>query len=375
MNIPFLDLRKVDEPYINDLRHALDGVVSSGRYLLGDATRTFETDMERYHDMPAGSTVAVSNGLDAIRLILKSFIELGRISPGDEVIVPANTYIASLLPVTEFGLKPILIEPDPSTLNLDWHKAEQAITPRTKAVMVVHLYGSPCWNGNVARRMRDNGIYIIEDNAQAIGARALEAGLNGNDITGTLGHAAAFSFYPTKNIGALGDAGMVMSSDPNVINAIRTIANYGSDRRYHNIYQGLNCRIDELQAAALSVKLRHLDAITLTRRHRASLYNELIHSPLITKPLVMPDKCQVWHQYVVRCPERDNFREYLKSNGIATDIHYAVPPHLQPCYASLLHSPLPITEMLANEMTSLPIAATNDEEIAYIASVINAWRP
>ena len=369
--IKFLDLREANAEVERGLTEATARVIRSGRYLHGEETRQFEAELSDV--CSGGIAVGCSNGLDAIRLILRGYVELGRLREGDEVIVPANTYIASLLPVSEFGLRAILCDPDPATMNLDFRKARTFITPRTRAVMLVHLYGTPCWDAAFAAECRNAGILLIEDNAQAIGAIASQPGLNGVRSTGMLGNAAAFSFYPTKNIGALGDAGAVLTPDAELASAVRAIANYGSDTRYHNIYRGYNCRLDEIQAAMLRVQLSRLFEITSRRRHIASIYDSLISNEIVIKPRISREEVQVWHQYVVRTKRRYLFREYLSKNGIATDIHYATPPHLQPCYQGEFNGEYPVTEALARTVVSLPIANIREEDAEYIAETINAF--
>lgn len=369
MNIPHLDLKKLNAPYAEEMKRAAAEVIDSGWFLNGKRVAEFERQMSEMHG--GAECVAVSNGLDAIRLIASAYIKTGRLKPGDEVIVPANTYIASLIGLTEMGLTVVSAEPDPITLNLDTNRLGEYLTPRTRAVMVVHLYGNPCWDRQLMDFATENNLLIIEDNAQAIGAQAAVNGLNGSCLTGTLGHAAAFSFYPTKNIGALGDAGAVVTHDSELAKAVRALANYGSDRRYHNIYTGYNCRMDELQAAMLTIKLHHIDEEIERRNKIADIYDREIANPLIVKPSATPGTTHVWHQYVIRSAHRDALREYLTDKGIGTDIHYPTPPHLQPCYTDLRHAPLPITERLATEELSLPIGSVTPEESTYIATTLN----
>ena len=364
---PFLDMKRVNAPFRAEIERALRDVVRSGRYLAGPQVKAFESELAAASGAPF--VCATSNGLDALRLIFRALIEMERLKPGSEVIVPANTYIASILPLTELGLKPVLVDPDPATMNLDWKKAEAAVTPRTGALLIVHLYGAPCWNGGVARRLAARGIWIVEDNAQAIGAKTEAFGLTCQKETGALAHAAAFSFYPTKNIGALGDAGAVATIDPELDATVRALANYGSDRRYHNIYPGWNCRMDETQAAVLRIKLQAVSRIGEERRHKARIYDTLLQNPLIVKPVQQPG--HVWHQYVVRSDRRQDFTAYLTDHGVGWDIHYAVPPHRQPCYRGLLGGPFPVTDLLASEVVSLPIASTPDSDIAGICEIIN----
>lgn len=370
--IPFINLLKEHAPFNAELEEAALRVIRSGWYLRGPETKAFESRLAGM--LSVDHAVGCSNGLDALRLIFKAYVVLGYLRPGDRVIVPANTYIASLLPVTEFGLTPVLVEPDPRSFGLDFHKADEIMAhDDIKAVMLVHLYGIPCWNGDICRKWSERGVLIIEDNAQAIGAQAATPGLYGSRFTGALGNASASSFYPTKNAGALGDAGAVTTGDEQLAQTVRALANYGSDRRYHNIHCGYNCRIDELHAAMLSVVLDNLDSINLRRRHAAAIYDKNIRNTLITKPLA-PEGCVcVWHQYTILCEHRDILKQYLEIQGVATDIHYAVPPHLQPCYASLRHSPLPITENIADSILSLPIQALDDDQLLRVADSINRF--
>lgn len=367
-SVPFLDLGRVNAPYIEEIRQAVDRVVTSGRYVGGEVNERFEKKLATLTG--TDFCVGVSNGLDALRLIFRALIELGRLKPGDGVIVPANTYIASVLAITDCGLTPVLVEPDPETLNLDTSRLEEALTPRTKAVLVVHLYGRACHDAVLEEFVRRHGLWLVEDNAQAIGARSA---FNGK-MTGAIGHAAAFSFYPTKNIGAMGDAGAVTTSDGELARAVRALANYGSDTRYHNIYRGLNCRLDPVQAAVVDVKLDHLGEISDARRRIADNYLGEISNPAVKLPL-RGDADNVWHQFIVRVGERDRFRSYLAEHGVATDVHYAVPPHLQPCYAGLFRTDLPVTEKLADEVVSLPISAVlSQDAAAYVAKIINSYK-
>ncbi len=362
---PFVDLKATISPLAEELIEACSRVVRSGWFLHGPETEAFERELAA--SCGARYAVAVSNGLDALRLTLRAWKQLGMLRDGDEVIVAANTYIASILAITDAGLVPVLVEPDPVTFNLDPTRIKGAITPRTRAIMEVHLYGHPC-AARVIREIADrHGLLIIEDNAQAIGAT--EAGVS----TGAMGDAAAFSFYPTKNIGALGDAGAVTTNSAELAGAVRALANYGSDRRYHNIYEGFNCRMDEMQAAMLRVKLRHLEEESTRRREVADAYSAHIDNPKILTPVVAAECSHVWHQYVVRVGERDAFRDYLHRQGIPTDIHYAVPPHLQPCYAGRFPGSYPVTEQLADEVVSLPIANVTPADARDISLIINKF--
>jgi dTDP-4-amino-4,6-dideoxygalactose transaminase len=316
--------------------------------------------------MDCSHAIATSNGLDALRLILQAYVEMGRLNKGDEVIVPANSFVASALAVTQSGLTVNFAEVDATTSNIDWEKL--AITPRTKAVMPVHLYGRAC---PVPAWVKEQ-LIVIEDNAQAIGAR-----LNGRP-TGSLGDAAGLSFYPTKNIGALGDAGAVTTNDAELAAAVRALRNYGTDRQYHNIYAGLNCRMDPIQAAMLRVKLPHVDEENALRRQLAEVYNSTITNPHVMLPQMPREEEQhVWHQYVVRVAQRDRFRAYLLDHGVETAVHYPTALHHQPCYEPLYGAlSLPVAELLAEQVVSLPITrCTSETDAAEIADIINKYRP
>ena len=369
---PFLDLALANGPYMDELKAAACEVIERGRYLHSTQTEQFEEEIAALCE--ARHCVSVSNGLDALRLILRAYKEMGIMRDGDEVIVPANTYVASVLAISDNGLVPVLCDPREDTMNLDSSLLESLITPRTRAIMPVHLYGTPCWDTALMQAARDHGLRIIEDNAQAIGAKSNIAGLNGTFITGGLGDAAGISFYPTKNLGALGDGGAVVTNDDALATTARALANYGSDRRYHNIYPGYNCRLDEIQAAMLRVKLRYLEKENETRAAVARAYHDAIDNPRVKAPVIFEELKQIWHQFVVRVENRDAFRAHLADNGVGTDIHYATPPHRQPCYHQLAHGPLPVTERLAGEVVSLPIAhpITTDDARA-IASIINRF--
>lgn len=372
--IPFLDLKLANAPIEDELIQAAQSVIASGRYLHGEQSEKLEQEVAAFCNTK--HCVAVSNGLDALRLILRAYKEIGLLSDGDAVIVPGNTFIASILAISDNKLKPIVCEPRLDTMNLDTDMAAiLAEKHQAKAIMPVHLYGTPCWDGRLTSLAKDHGLLIIEDNAQAIGAKASVTGINGSIITGGLGHAAGISFYPTKNLGALGDAGAVTTNNEELADTVRALANYGSDRRYHNIYQGLNCRIDEIQAAMLRVKLRHLNEETKRRQAIVATYNKNITHPEVITPNIISGTTQVWHQYVIRVSRRDSFIRHLDNNGIGCDIHYATPPHKQPCYESLATMALPVAEQLANEVVSLPIAhPVTSEDAAHIAEVINNWQ-
>ncbi len=373
MKYPFLDLGLINAPFAAALKAVAARLVDSGRYIGGSEVADFERELAAHTG--TDYCVAVSNGLDALRLIFKAYIQLGQLAPGDEVLVPANTYIASVLAVTDSCLIPVFVEPNPETLNLDTTLIESAITPRTKAILTVHLYGRACYDKHLADAVLRHGLLVVEDNAQAIGADAEYPSARGTLRTGSLGDAAAFSFYPTKNLGALGDAGAVTTNDATLASAVRALANYGSDVRYHNIYEGYNCRLDPIQAAFLRVKLPMLTVEIEHRRKLASIYNELINNPVVIKPLVSADDTCVWHQYVVQSQYRDELRTYLTEHGVGTDINYPLPPHKQPCYARYSHLQLPIAERLGAEVFSLPISScTSPDDVRAIAQIINEFR-
>lgn len=364
---PFLDLSKVTLPYAAELKEACCRVIDSGRYVGGEEVESFERALAK--SCGAKYAVGVANGLDALRLILCGYIELGVMSPGDEVIVPSNTYIATVLAITDMGLKPVFVEPSLVTMNIDDNLIEASVTKRTRAIMTVHLYGQPAYSRLMADIARRHGLKIIEDNAQAIGASV--DGVS----TGHLGDAAAFSFYPTKNIGAIGDAGAVTTGDRELAAAVRALANYGSSRRYHNIYQGYNSRLDTIQAAMLKVRLAHLEEETEGRRALADIYGSCITNPDVILPREITGR-HVWHQYVVRVADREGFRKYMLDNGVGTDVNYPLPPHRQPCYKEYSEIHLPIADRLASEVVSLPVnpACTSLDDAREISKIVNDYR-
>lgn len=377
MKIDFLNLSESNAPYASQLKEAASRVIDSGTFLNGTEIKNLEREVAEYCNAPFA--IAVSNGLDAIRLIFRAYIEEGKLRAGDEVIYPANTYIASVLPVTELGLKAVPAPANPDTGNLDLSRLEEYVNEKTKAVLLVHLYGTPCWDSEVCRRLHDKGILLIEDSAQAFGAFASTPGLQESTKCGALGDAAAISFYPTKNLGALGDAGMVITADPELAKDVRTLSQYGSDRRYHNVFRGYNNRMDELQAAFLRVKLPYLDEDSRRRHNIAAIYDENIVNPEVKKPLIMPHGGQVWHQYVIRCPHRDALRQWLADNGISTDIHYPLPPQSQPCYVDYFRDAesdraLIEANELANSVLSLPIANITPAQALTISEFINRFK-
>lgn len=367
--IKFLDLQKINAQYADELKQAAADVIDSGWYLLGNYVKQFESDLQAFNG--AKNTIAVGSGLDALRLIFKAYIELGVMSPGDEVIVPANTYIASILSISDNDLTPVLVEPDINTYNIDITKIEEAITPRTKAILVVHLYGKACWSSDLEVLAKKHNLKIIEDNAQAIGA------IWNGTRTGSLGDAAGFSFYPGKNLGALGDSGAVTTKDENLANAIRAIANYGSQQKYINKYQGLNSRMDEIQASFLSIKLKYIDNENAIRRQHAKLYLEKINNNAVilpAKPQNAESLDHAWHLFVVRTKNREKLMSYLTEKGVQTLIHYPIPPHKQEAYKELNQLSFPITEKIHDEVLSLPISPVMlQSEVQEVINVINSF--
>ena len=374
--IKFLDIQNINAQYSDELKQVAAEVIDSGWYLLGERVKLFEDNLANY--IGVKHAIGVANGLDALRLILKAYIELGLMNEGDEVIVPANTYIATILAITDNRLKPVLVEPDINTYNLDISLIEQHITKRTRAIMVVHLYGRVCWSEELEQIAKKYNLKIIEDNAQAIGAvytpsSALTLTLtltSTSKKTGSLGHAAAFSFYPGKNLGALGDAGAVTTNDDQLAEVVRALGNYGSKQKYVNEYQGLNSRLDEIQAAFLSVKLKYLDTENQIRRQIAQFYIENIKNPNIILPNLNSEletrNClnHVWHLFVIRCKQRDKLQKHLSDSGIQTLIHYPIPPHKQKAYCEWNYQNYPVTERIHNEVITLPISPTQTENDA-----------
>ena len=371
--IKYLDLKAINSLHDAELRAAVNRVMDSGWYLKGEATQQFEQHYADY--IGTKYCIGCANGLDALTLIFRAYIEMGVMAPGDEVIVPANTYIASILAITECGLKPVLVEPSIETLQIDDTLIEQAITPRTRAIMIVHLYGRCAYTDRIGDICRNHGLKLIEDNAQSHGCTYLtpHSPLLTPRKTGSLGHAAAHSFYPTKNLGALGDAGAVTTDDKSLAEVIRSIGNYGSSRKYVFDYKGRNSRIDEIQAAILDVKLRYLDVENQKRKQIAAIYINKVNNPLIRIPQCDDRDC-VWHIFPVLCEQRDRLQQYLKDNGVETQIHYPVPPHKQRCYSEWNHLSFPITERIHREELSIPCnQAMKNEEVDEIINLLNSF--
>jgi len=363
--IPFLDLKKINQQYRGELIEAATNVIDSGWYIQGEQVKEFEKEFASY--CGTKYCIGVGNGLDALILIFRAYKELGRLKEGDEVIAPANTYIASILAITENRLKPILVEPDEQTYNLDPKLIEQAITPKTKAILTVHLYGQLADMPAINKIAKKHNLLVIEDSAQAHGA-------SHNDIkAGNWGDASGFSFYPGKNLGALGDGGAVTTSDDELAQTIRALGNYGSHKKYENLYQGINSRLDEMQAAFLRVKLRHLDKEIEKRREVADYYLQNIKNENIVLPTIVTDS--VWHLFVIITTKREDLQKYLLDNGVQTLIHYPVPPHKQKAYKGWNNESYPISEQIHNEVLSLPISGIQSlEDIKEIVGVINEFK-
>jgi dTDP-4-amino-4,6-dideoxygalactose transaminase len=355
-DVPFLSLKDVNARYADELKAAAARVIDSGWYVLGNEVAAFEREFAAYCGV--SHAVGVGNGLDALSLILRGYKELGVIEEGDEVIVPGNTFIASFLAITENRLVPVPVEPDPATFNMDTAGVGAAIGPRTRAIMAVHLYGQLADMPALTALARRHKLLLIEDAAQAHGA------ISGGRRAGAFGDAAAFSFFPTKNLGALGDGGAVVTDDTALAQRIAALRNYGSDVKYHHLYQGLNSRLDEMQAAMLRVKLRYLDEDIAWRRRLAHRYREGIRHAHIQLPAVAREEQHVWHLFVVRCACRDALQRHLLAHGIQTQVHYPVPPHRQPAYVALRNAHLPLTEQLHDEVLSLPMGPTMNEDAA-----------
>ena len=376
--IKYLDLKRINGLYDAEIRKAVNDVLDSGWYLKGEATRRFEQHYAEY--IGTRHCIGVANGLDALTLILRAYIEMGMMQEGDEGIVPANTYIASILAITENRLVPVLVEPSPATLQIDDTRVEQAITPRTRAVMIVHLYGRCAYTDRIGEICRQHDLKLIEDNAQAHGCLYKE----NLKKTGSLGDAAGHSFYPGKNLGALGDAGAVTTDDDALADIVRALGNYGSHQKYVHDYLGRNSRIDELQAAILDVKLRHLDADNQRRKDIAARYEREVSNDLVRLRPEGNETCSrslcatrdsVWHIFPVFSARRDELQNYLADNGVETQIHYPIPPHRQRCYPELHYLSLPVTEQIHREELSIPChQAMTDHEVTCIIDLLNAFK-
>jgi dTDP-4-amino-4,6-dideoxygalactose transaminase len=370
--INFLDLKAINAQYSAELKDACARVIDSGWYVLGNEVTEFEKEFSTYCETK--HCLGVANGLDALVLILRAYIELGVMQKGDEVIVPSNTYIASILAISENGLIPVLVEPDINTFNLDPKLIEQAITAKTKAILTVHLYGQVTCMDEINAIAKKANLKVIEDCAQAHGA--LYANNKGqNTKVGCLGDAAGFSFYPGKNLGALGDGGAVTTNDTELANTVAALRNYGSHEKYKNLYKGMNSRLDEIQAAMLRVKLRYLDNEISARQAVASAYLKGIDNPLIELPVVENPNAHVWHLFVIKTTQREKFTSYLTDNGVQSLIHYPIPPHQQTAYKELENESFSISEQIHKQVLSIPISPVISEvEVENIIQLINDYR-
>lgn len=365
--IPFLSLKDITAKYADEIHSAVQRVVDCGWYLQGKEDEQFEQHYADY--IGTKYCIGCGNGLDALIWIYRAYIELGIMQLGDEVIVPANTYIASVLAITENGLKAVLVEPDSQTLELDENRIEDAITPRTKSILLVHLYGRCAYTCKIGKLCEKYHLRLVEDNAQAHGCKYKEK------RTGSIGEAAGHSFYPGKNLGALGDGGAVTTNNKELADCVRALANYGSQKKYVFKYCGRNSRLDEIQAAILNVKLGYLDHDNRLRQQVAAYYYDNIKNPLITLPTRLPDENNVYHLFPILCKRRNELQQYLMEHGIQTLIHYPIPPHLQECYQEEWKGlSLPISEQLAEQELSLPISPTlKVNEMETVAKVINGF--
>lgn len=364
--INFLDLKAVNSQYQSDLKEACARVIDSGWYIMGNELTQFELEFAAYCNTKFA--IGVANGLDALILTIRAWKELGKLKAGDEVIVQANTYIASVLAITENDLIPVLVEPNPETYNLDPQTVRKAITEKTKLILPVHLYGQLSPMPEIMAIAKEYDLLVLEDCAQSHGAE-VEGKRAGN-----WGDAAGFSFYPGKNLGALGDAGAITTNDNELAQTLKALRNYGSHKKYQNLYQGVNSRLDEIQAAMLRVKLRHLEAETKRRQLIAQTYRTGIKNPLVTLPNVTAELAHVWHLFVLRCEKREALQQYLADKNIQTLIHYPIPPHQQQAYAEFNSLQLPITERIHQQVLSIPLDPTmTDEAIEMVIGAINGF--
>lgn len=360
--IKFLDLEKINNRFRKEIDERIKDILDKGWYLQGEYDSLFEEHFAKYCGV--SHCIGVANGLDALNLIIKGY----GFGQGDEIIVPANTYIASILAISENGCTPVLVEPDLKTYNIDPLKIEEKITSRTKAIMVVHLYGQAVQMDKIWELAKKYGLKVIEDSAQAHGAK-----YEGRR-TGNLGDAAGFSFYPGKNLGCLGDSGCVTTDDAELATKIRALANYGSDRKYHHIYKGVNSRLDEIQAAVLDVKLSHLDEDNQKRREIAAYYRSNIKNPQIILPETYDEDAHVWHIFAIRCDRRDELQRYLTSHDIQTNIHYPTPPHQQLAYKEWEHESYPLSEEIHRTELSIPMSPVlTDSEVETVVKTLNAF--
>ncbi|PHR95980.1 MAG: aminotransferase [Leeuwenhoekiella sp.] len=369
--IPFLDLKQLNGRHHHELSEAAARVIASGRYVQGSEVKEFEQAFAAY--CGTEHCIGVANGLDALTLVFRAWKELGKLKEGDEIIVPANTYIASILAISENRLKPVLVEPDETTFNLCPEKTAAAITSNTKAILPVHLYGQLSAMPEISHLAETHKLLVLEDSAQAHGA------VDNGKKAGSWGHASGFSFYPGKNLGALGDAGAVTTNDDELASTIRALGNYGSHKKYENLYQGVNSRLDEIQAAMLAVKLKHLDAETHRRREIALAYVKGIKNPTIRHPIAANSTLEsldnhVFHLYVIRTPQRESLQRYLEHSDVQTLIHYPIPPHQQAAYCRSSLKGFDSVGRMANELLSLPMGPhLTDDQVHYVIEQINAY--
>ena len=370
--IPFLSLKDVTALHGAEINEAVTRVVNGGWYLQGKENERFEENYSKF--IGTKYTIGCANGLDALIWIFRAYIEMGVMQPGDEVIVPANTYIATIIAITENGLKPILVEPKLNTLEIDDDKIEEVITPRTKAIAIVHLYGRNAYTEKIGALCKKYNLKLVEDNAQAHGCKHTDG-----RMTGSIGDAAGHSFYPGKNLGAVGDGGAVTTNDPELAAAVRALANYGSQKKYVFKYVGRNSRLDEIQAAVLDVKLKYLAEDNAHRKAVAKMYYEGINNPLVKLPDLLPDEQNAYHLFPILCEKRDELHDYLEQNGVGTVIHYPIAPHKQECYAkeswNIPQLSLPITEYIADHELSLPIGPSiTMHEANEVVHLINLYQ-
>lgn len=364
--IPFLDLNKINKKYEKDFIKVLKKIIDRGWYIRGEEVDKFENEFSEY--CKVDNTIGVANGLDALSLIIRAYKELNVFSDNDEIIVPANTYIASILAITENNLKPILIEPDINTFLIDTQKIKEKITTKTKAIMVVHLYGHTCNMNEIRKVSKKHNLKIIEDSAQSHGAKYL------NKVSGNLGDASGFSFYPGKNLGALGDAGCVTTNDSKLSETIRILSNYGSSIKYKNKYKGINSRLDELQAAFLRIKLRYQNEEIEERRRIADSYLNNISNSKVILPKTSNRCNHVWHLFVIRTENREKLQKHLLRNGIQTMIHYPIPPHKQLAFKEWNNLSFPVTEKIHKEVLSIPIyPGLQNNEVFQVVNSINNY--
>lgn len=365
--IKFLDLQKINEKYSEEFKKAFERVLKSGWFILGKEVENFEKEFASF--CGTKHCIGVANGLDALILILEAYKEMGFMKNGDEVIVPSNTYIASVIAISKAGLVPVLCEPKIDTYLIDAELLESKITTKTKAILPVHLYGQLCDMNAINNFAKKHSLKVIEDSAQSHGAIYTNGKKSGN-----LGDASGFSFYPGKNLGALGDAGAVTTNDDELNITLRALRNYGSHIKYHNLYKSVNSRLDEIQAALLSVKLKYLPIETIARQNAADFYLNNIKNDKIVLPFLTTKDAHVWHLFAIKVKNRIRFQQYLLSKGIETNIHYPIPPHKQPAYKELCDLSLPISEDIHQEIISIPISPImTKDELKYVVDIINQY--